>query len=286
MTTEDAARVLTDPDIDIVSVASYDNFHAEHVVAALENGKHVFVEKPLCMSRDEATRIRAVLSSHPNLKLSSNLSLRTCPRFCEAKRKIDEGDMGTVFLCQADYLWGRSQKLTEGWRNEMPFYSIIYGAAVHMVDLILWITGKRPIEVQAYGGRLASEGTTLRFNDLAVILLRFEDGMIGSVTASGMCVHPHFHNLSLYGTKATFDHGFNGAQLFTTSDPAVAPEPVAEVYPAREERSYVIETFVDSILDPDATLLVPTEDVFATMSVCLAAEEAVQTGRPVTVQYV
>jgi len=284
--TVNADDLLVDESLDIISIASHDNYHAEQVVAALEHGKHVFVEKPLCMSREEARSIRATLASCPGQRLSSNLGLRTCPRFREAKRMVAEGRMGTVFLCEGDYLWGRSHKLTDGWRNAMPFYSIIHGAAVHMIDLVLWITGRRPVEVQSYGSRLASEGTAFRFNDLAVISMRFDDGMIGKVTASGMCVHPHFHSLALYGTKGTFTHGYNGALYFDSSDPSVMPAPVTQEYPAREERRYTLESFVDSIMDPDVSPLVPEEDVFATMSVCLAAEEAVQTGRPVPVLYI
>src|SRR5688500_1301524 len=49
----DAEELLKDPDIDVVSIASYDDAHAAQATTALEYGKHVFVEKPLCRSLDE-----------------------------------------------------------------------------------------------------------------------------------------------------------------------------------------------------------------------------------------
>ncbi len=46
-------QILEDEDIDIVSIASYDNYHSKQIVQAFENGKHVMAEKPLCMNREE-----------------------------------------------------------------------------------------------------------------------------------------------------------------------------------------------------------------------------------------
>ena len=48
--TKDPDEILLDPSIDIVSIASYDNYHYEQIIKALNNNKHVFVEKPLCIT--------------------------------------------------------------------------------------------------------------------------------------------------------------------------------------------------------------------------------------------
>ncbi len=47
---QSAEDVLADPEIDVVSIATYEDIHCEQVVAAVKTGKHVFVEKPLCLS--------------------------------------------------------------------------------------------------------------------------------------------------------------------------------------------------------------------------------------------
>jgi predicted dehydrogenase len=54
---QSAEDVLANPDIDVVSIATYEDVHCEQVVAAVEMGKHVFVEKPLCLSFVELERI-------------------------------------------------------------------------------------------------------------------------------------------------------------------------------------------------------------------------------------
>ena len=111
---DDHARVLADADIDLVSICSYDDAHAEQVLAALEAGKHVFVEKPLCVTRTECDAIRAAHAVRPHLELGTNLVLWRSPRFVELRRRIRAGDMGTVYLVEGDYNYGRLEKLTEG----------------------------------------------------------------------------------------------------------------------------------------------------------------------------
>ena len=67
-TTTDAAELLADPDIDVVSVASWDDAHFEQVRMALEHGKHVFAEKPLVLYADQAREIAAMLAERPELR--------------------------------------------------------------------------------------------------------------------------------------------------------------------------------------------------------------------------
>jgi predicted dehydrogenase len=281
-----ASDVIDDPDIDIVSVASFDNYHFEHVSRAIQNGKHVFVEKPLCLQYHEAVEIRRLLSDNPDNKLSSNFSLRTCPRFVRVREAILSGEMGVIYYIEGDYLWGRINKLTEGWRKDMEFYSIIHGAAVHMIDLVLWITDMRPVEIQALGNKMATAGSGMKFNSFAVILMKFEDGSIAKISANGGCIHPHFHRLTVFGRKKTFIHDLLGSKWIDVTDPDVEKRDVVEDYPAKEKRGEVITSFVNSILSKGSMALIPCDDVFNTTSVCFAAEKAISSGRPIEVDYI
>ena len=80
-TYKDANLVLDDPEIDVVSIASYDNHHYNQIVRAAMNGKHIFVEKPLCLLGEEFQDVAGVMAKHSDLQLSSNLILRRSPRF-------------------------------------------------------------------------------------------------------------------------------------------------------------------------------------------------------------
>lgn len=284
--TQSASEIIEDPSIEVVSIASFDNYHYEQVMAALSSGKHVMVEKPLCLNVQEAENIRKLLDERPDLKLSSNLVLRTCPRFMRIRDAIHSDEMGRIFSIEGDYLWGRIHKLTDGWRKNMDFYSIINGAAIHMIDLILWLTGMRPLEVTAYGNRIATADSSLQYNSFAAILMQFKNGSIAKVTANGGCVHPHFHRLAVFGTKKTAVHDREGAKWIESSNPAALPSDITEEYPAKKERHKVINSFIDSILDDTVQPLVPCNDVFDTMSVCFAVEKGMNESGSVRVDYI
>jgi predicted dehydrogenase len=269
-TTRDADELLADPEIDVVSVASYDDVHYKHVRKALEAGKHVFVEKPLCHHTEEAVELHRLLSERPELRLSSNLVLRASPRFRELKERIARGGLGELYYVEADYDYGRLHKLTQGWRGDLEFYSVVYGGAVHVVDLLLWLTGDRVVEVSARGNRIASRDSKFRFNDLVVATLEFESGLLGKVTANFGCVMPHFHALQVFGTGATFVNGLDRATLYTRD----GAETIETAYPG-VTKDALVHGFVDAILDggqPPVT----ADEVFAGMAVCFAIEASVR----------
>ncbi|HUU27807.1 MAG TPA: Gfo/Idh/MocA family oxidoreductase [archaeon] len=278
-----AEELLEDGEIDVVSVASYDNYHFEQVERALKNGKHVFAEKPLCLYEYQAERIRSLLLQNPALKISSNLILRMSPRFRLLREMVGNGDLGVLFYVEGDYNYGRLQKITEGWRGKIDFYSVVHGGAIHIIDLLLWITGDKVVEVSAYGNNIVTQDTGFRYNDLVACLLKFQSGMVGKVTTNFGCVYPHFHNLSLYGTKATFQNAFDYGMLFEKRDPERDFRKITALYkPAH--KGDLIYSFIESILK-GSPAEVTVEDIFQTMSVCLAIEKSAQKQKSLKVKY-
>jgi len=279
-----AEDLIGDQDVAVVVVASYDQDHAGHILGALEAGRHVFSEKPMCVSENEAGAIRDALARRPGLRLSSNTILRMSPRFRALRQQIAEGRMGRVYYAEADYNYGRLHKLTEGWRGRNPHYSVMLGGGIHMIDLLLWLVGSEVVEVSGYGNALASRtaGSAFQGNDLAVGLLRFADGTIGKVAANFGCVYPHFHRLSVYGTEATFENALPHALRYTSRDPERAPEQVAEAYPGMGKGD-LIPSFVDALLDRGQPM-VSEKDVFSALSVCFAIDRSIAAGRPEAVR--
>lgn len=277
-----AEELLDDPRLDMVSIASYDDCHAPQILQAIHNGLHVFVEKPLCLFKDEARAIAAALDSHPGLQISSNLILRCSPRFKELKQRIDGGEMGQLFHLEGDYNYGRLQKITEGWRGQRDFYSVIHGGAVHMVDLLLWLVGSPVVEVAAFGNRIASSDSQFRFNDMAVGIIKFANGATGKVSSNYGCVCPHFHRLSVYGTKATFENDLPSARFYTSRDPQTPPALLETAYPG-VHKGDLLSDFVRAVASGQPPL-VGRREIFAGMSVCLALEESMQTGHVVRLE--
>ena len=97
----------------------------------------MFIEKPICLLPRQLKIIKNLLLDRKNV-VSSNMVLRTTPLFIDIRNEIRKKIFGNIFYIEADYLWGRLHKLYE-WRSKVNNYSLILGAAIHMIDLIIWI---------------------------------------------------------------------------------------------------------------------------------------------------
>ena len=278
-----AEQLIDDPDVNVVSIASFDEDHFNQICGALTSGKHVFVEKPLCQSQQEMSSIRRLLVDQPSLKLSSNLKLRTCPRFVEVREMIANQAFGQIYYLEADYNYGRLSKLTDGWRGKQKFYSVVYGGGIHVVDLLMWLTNDRVNKVSAFGNDISTSGSEFRHKDMVVSTLSFESGMVGKVAINFGCVSPHFHKLSVYGTNATFENRTHAGLIYKDRDKNIEPIIITSPYPGTEKHS-LIPSFLDSIMGIGLAV-VDERVVFDSMSVCLAIEQAVNDSKIVTVEY-
>ena len=282
-----AEELIDDADLQIVSIASNDEDHARQVLHALRSGKHVFAEKPLCLSKDDLGAIVRAWRTAGGLRLSTNTVLRRSPRFRWLKEAILTGTLGTLFCIEGDYIYGRLQKLSHGWRGRISGYSVTLGGGIHIVDLILWLSGQRPVEVVSYGSNLGSTGSGFNGTDLVIALLRFESGLVAKVSANFASVYAHFHRLVVYGTRATFENlpaaVSASARLWRTRDEDAPPAPIDAPYPA-VAKGALIPAFVDGVLGrgaPDVT----EDEVFASIATCLAIDQAVAERRSVSIDY-
>jgi predicted dehydrogenase len=278
-------QLLGDPDVQILSIASFDDDHYAQVVAALEAGKHVFVEKPLCRSLDELRRIHALWSAvGGRLRLGSNLILRAAPLYRWAKAQLAQGTFGALYAIDGDYLYGRIHKVTEGWRRDVEDYSVIQGGGIHLLDLMLWMTGRRPATVTAAGNRISTAGTEFRYNDYCAATLHFDGGLIARLSANYGCVHRHQHVLRMFGTEATLIYDDAGARLHESRDPAQAPRQL-DASPLPAAKGDLIPGFLASIID-NTDYAAETQSVLDGICVALACDRAAASGKMETVEYV
>lgn len=279
---ESAEELIAHGGIDVLSIASNDDHHAAQVIAALDNGMHVFCEKPLCTREEDLRAIQAALVRNSGLRLSTNTVLRASPRFVDLKRRVVGEQLGRLYYLEADYNYGRLHKLGEGWRGEILDYSVMLGGGVHMVDLALWLTGRRVVEVVARGNKICSEGYPFHTPDMVVALLTFDDGTLAKITANFGCVFPHFHRFLAYGTKATFENGAGPARLYRSRDKDEAPEWLDSDYPG-VRKGDLLPPFIDAIRGHGRPV-VDEAEVVAMMSVCFAIDRAWRTGQSVKLE--
>ena len=119
---------------------------------------------------------------------------------------------------------------------------------------------------------------------MVVCILKFKSGLVGKVAVNMGCVFPHFHPLSVYGTKATFVNGLEYGLLFKSRHPQKAPKKIQAAYPGIHKGD-LIDNFINSILN-GSPAEVTEKDAFNAMSVCFAIEKATQQSGPVLVEYI
>ncbi|CCQ73085.1 Gfo/Idh/MocA family protein [Magnetospira sp. QH-2] len=282
-TTGDPNDILRDPSIHAVSIASYDDAHFPQIMQALAHGKHVFAEKPICLHEEDLNSLYQELKARPTQRFSSNLVLRKVPRFIDLRQRIRQGVMGDLYYLEGDYQYGRMHKITEGWRGRIPFYSVVHGGAIHLIDLLMWMAAFRPIEATAMGTAIASRGTAFRFNDCVVGLLRDSADRIAKVSSNYSSVTPHYHSLAVYGTAESFIQSPTGAARYEKGDQSVLSTLIETPYRSVAKDS-MIASFVTSIVDggePD----VSAQEVLDAMSVSIAIEHSVSLGKPHRIDY-
>lgn len=286
----DFDEAIGDGDIDVVSIASFDEAHFAQVVAALAAGKHVFVEKPLCRTASELSDIRRALQARPDLHLASNLVLRGADLYRWLRAEIASGAFGDIYAFDGDYLYGRLHKITDGWRGDSEGYSVMLGGGIHMIDLLLWLTGQRPDRVQAAGSNLATRDSRFRYDDFTAATLTFPSGLVARITANFACMHPHQHVVRIFGTRKTFVLDDAGPRLLEHRDPPERGAPIAWARPVTlattpADKGVLIPGFVQGIAsgaparngDLDATL-----DAIAIAAAC---DEAAASAKPVSINY-
>jgi predicted dehydrogenase len=279
------SAILSDSTIDAVSIATYDDAHAGQVVAALKAGKHVFVEKPLCRSIEELRQIKQAWQVRSSLRLASNLVLRAAPLYKWVRAIIGDGLLGDIYAFDGDYLYGRLEKITEGWRNEVKEYSVMLGGGVHLVDLMLWLTRQKPSLVTAAGNNICTLGTKFRYRDFATGTFHFPSGLVGRITANFGCVHRHQHAVRIFGTRGSFIHDDMGPRLHLSRDPALEASHVG-LSPLPATKGDLIPAFVQSIANGKNDMQAQTQHEFDVISCCVAADDALASMKSQTIQYV
>jgi len=171
----DADAVMTSKTINTVVIATRHDSHARYVVAGLEAGKNVFVEKPLCLTRQELADIEAVASRPGAPLLMVGFNRRFAPMVVRLKRALDRTPDAKSFVMTVN----AGVVAGDHWVHDpAEGGGRIVGEACHFIDLLRHLAGA-PIESRKVTALRSSAGAALP--DTAVISLGFGDGSIGVI---------------------------------------------------------------------------------------------------------
>ncbi len=198
-----AAMWFTDPyemlqrdDIHIVSICTPPFNHAELTIAALEAGKHVLVEKPMCCSLEEADRMIEAAERNERI-LGVVFQWRFTPEFVRIKALLEQGRLGKPFLVHMVSFWWRTNDYFRVWWRgtwEKECGGSLLNHAIHHLDFVLGLMGD-VVQVTGQFGVFAHEIET---EDAAVAIARFANGAMGVFLAS-TATYPEEHRVTIYG---------------------------------------------------------------------------------------
>lgn len=167
----DYREVLADNEVDLVMITTRHNLHAAMVIDALKSGKHIFVEKPLCLNEEDLAMIEQVYrskASMPNAPvLTVGFNRRFAPFALKMKSLIGVGAVNIVATMNAGFIPANS------WVHDLSVGGgRIIGEACHFIDLCSYLSGSRVTAVC-----MNSLGVSPQENsDNASIMLRYENG--------------------------------------------------------------------------------------------------------------
>ncbi len=290
----DYRKMLKLDELDLVVVCAPNDLHCEITLAAFAAGKHVVVEKPLCLNLAEADRmVTAGRAARRKLMYAEELCF--APKYVRLKQLLDSGALGKPTLLK------QSEKhdgphAAHFWDVNRSGGGVTMDMGCHAIEFFRWLLGRPPIisiyaqmATQVHGGKTAGD-------DNALLILEFEDGVIGLAEESWTKLGGMDDRAEIHGSKgvayADVLHG-NAIETYSAAgyDYAVekAGSTVGWSFTIYEEAwnygfPQEIAHFVDCVKH-DKQPLVTGDDGRAVLEAVFAAYESAGTGRKITLPF-
>ncbi len=196
---EDYRALLDRKDIDAVTVGVPNYLHEEVVVAAAQAGKHIMCEKPFARTIEEAERMLAAVRT-AGVRLVYGEMLCFAPKYVRAKRLVDEGALGKVFLVkQSEEHDGPHSPWF--WDVNLSGGGVLLDMGCHSIEFARWILDRPAVKsVQATMGTFVHQGRT-KGEDHAICIIEFANDAIAIAENSWGKTGGIDDRCEIYGTK-------------------------------------------------------------------------------------
>jgi len=199
----DLHALLQDPEIEAVAIAAPARTHAEWVIAAARAGKHVFCEKPMAVTLDEADRAIAA-AKDAGVVLQVVVNRRFDSVLAAAIAAVKAGENGTTQL-------SRSLTRDPGLHDpsRIPQWTIFLETLIHDFDTLLHFNpGAKPVEVYALADALVRPDFKDKgLLDTSVVTIRFDNGAIATAEANFQAVYGYDVRGEVFGSKGMLQAG-------------------------------------------------------------------------------
>jgi predicted dehydrogenase/threonine dehydrogenase-like Zn-dependent dehydrogenase len=274
--TTNELEILQSPAVNTVVIATRHHLHARQVIAALNAGKNVFCEKPLCLNPEELTNIIAAHenSISPGRLLMVGFNRRFAPMAVRMKSFLQAAGepLALHYRVNAGFL------PADHWLNDpLQGGGRILGEVCHFVDFLCFLTNQSPVEVDTRS--LSNPGRYS--NDNVVCSLRFADGSQGTISylANGDKSYTKERIEVFGGGSVAVLEDFRRLELIRDGKKRVLRSPLRQDKGHRGE----FEAFVAAI-QSGADSPIPFPEIVNTMLTTFALEESRCLGRPLAVK--
>lgn len=279
---DDFERVLRDDRVQIVNLSGPNHVHTEQGIAAAEAGKHLVVEKPMCLSLDENRALRDAVA-RSGVKSVVSFVLRWGPLSENLKALLAAGALGELFYIEIDYWHGLGRWWTgfEWGHTKKTGGSTMLLGGCHAVDAIRWFSGQEIVEVCAFSN---NKKQTFEYDANVVAILKFANGAIGKTSGLFDCEMPYAFNIDLVGTEGTVRDNrlwskklFPGQTSWNTMQTVMPDSGAVEHHPFDAQMSHLVGCILQ-----DRESHCNVADAYHTHEVCLAIDRSIaEGGRPV-----
>lgn len=288
------APMLDRTDVDMVVIGVPNHLHCDITLAAARAGKHIVIEKPLCLNLAEADRMIAACRK-ANVKLMYAEELCFAPKYVRLKALLDEGALGKpVLFKQSEKHDGPHAE--HFWDVERSGGGVTMDMGCHAIQFFRWLNGNDPI-ASVYAQMTTSvHHAKTEGDDNAIIILEFQNGVIAVAEESWTKPGGMDDRAEIHGSEgvayADVLHG-NAIQTYSTRGVGYAVEKAGittgwsfTIYEEIWNYGFPQELahFVRCVRN-DETPLVTGEDGRAVLEVLLAAYESAGTGRKVAMPF-
>ena len=282
ITHTDCDKMLAEVDCDVIAVGDYYEKRGSIIISALKAGKHVIADKPICTTLDELATIDN-LSKAKQLSVGCQLDLRS-EGWCRTMRTmVNDGKLGEVHTIT----FSGQHPLAVGVRPDWYFQDNCHGGtindiAIHGIDLIPWMTGRKIAEVVAARGWNARCEANKSFQDGAQMMLRLDNdgGVLADVSylKPEKCTAPlkQYWRFTVHGSGGMMEacYGCESIEYISMEDEGIQAIPCEPNAPHAYLDEFLREIAGETI---DAIGLT-TEQVIESARVTLLAQKAADKG--------
>lgn len=276
--TKDHMDIINDPEVDVVVICSPTDTHVDIIKEACAKGKHIFCEKPISLSIDEA-KIALEAVKEANVKLQMGFNRRFDKNFKELRNILNKGELGNIQTLRITSRDPEPPPVEYIKRSGGLFMDMM----IHDFDMARYLMQSEITEVYATGGALVNPDIA-QYDDIdtALVTLKFENGSMAMIENCRRSVYGYDQRVEVLGDKGAIDVGneqtttlnYHRAEGISKDNPPY-------FFLERYSDAYKVEMdgFIEAILN-DTDVICSIDDGYIAQEIAVKCKESLLSNEP------